>query len=75
MDFILTNFNNKNWKSLFFGCNTCAIPIQYQMKINSYYVKRALINVLRKVVDTEYEELPETLITITFYKNRKLNLR
>lgn len=58
-DFILNNFTNKNWQEIFFNCNTCAIPVQYPMKINSYYVKRALINVLRKVEDTEFEELPE----------------
>ncbi len=58
-EFILNNLVTKNWQEIFFNCNKCAIPVQYPMKINSYYVKRALINVLQKVEDTEFEELPE----------------
>ena len=59
-DFILINLDKIDWQKLFFECNSCALPVQYPMKINSYYIKRALVNVLRKVEDPEFEELPET---------------
>ncbi len=58
-EFISENFDLIDWKDLFFNCKTCAIPVQYPMKINPYYIKKALINVLRRVEDLEFEELPE----------------
>jgi len=58
-DYIISNFEEEDWQTLFFNCNTCGVPVQYPMRINKYYIKRALVNVLRKVEDTEYEALPE----------------
>lgn len=58
-DFIINSLDDIDWQKLFFSCKTCAIPVKFPMKINAYYIKTALINVLRKVTDPEFEELPE----------------
>ena len=58
-NFVLENFEKKKWKSLFFNSLSSAVPAQYPMKINSFLIKRALINFLRKKDEISYTELPE----------------
>jgi len=65
--------NTDDWVSRFYGSTYSAIPAQYAMKLNRFYLKKALNNFFDKKKKLTFDELPEDPSSIPEEKEINLN--
>jgi len=65
--------NTDDWVSKFYGSAYSAIPVQYAMKLNRFYLKKALNNFFDKKKKLTFDELPEDPTSVPEEKEIDLN--
>lgn len=58
---ILSNWDLKEWSDYFYATSTCGTPIHFSMKLNEFFIKKALKSFIRRHQEIEYDELPKDI--------------